>query len=347
MKKVNKIKILSSKLPPKTAIGVHSLGRKVFLCAMKNEEVRRSFVPEGQSRELWGISFRAPLFNAAGMFKDFSYYEQSYSLGAGAYLIGTITPQPRQGNIIDGIHLPFVAYPKSHAASNNLGLPNPGIEKVLHDIPGRREGFPIGISLASESLEDLVTCLKLCEKAGIDFVEINESCPNIKYAGELTKRLEYLGREFLSRRAKRMPIVVKFSNDLQMEQIPDVLDVLIVYRADGINLGNSSTNYDGLRNKIHTGELKLFDHYTKNFRGGVSGRLLKDNSLQISAVAAEYLKAIPLEREFHVIRTGGIESRQDIEESNKSGISANEWFTGYFEGYISGGNSVYRRILEE
>ncbi|HTZ41778.1 MAG TPA: hypothetical protein VMC07_01045 [Candidatus Omnitrophota bacterium] len=347
MRKIDKIKILSSKLPPKTAIGIHSLGRQVFLCSMKNEEVRKSFAPEGQSRNLWGINFRAPLFNAAGMFKDFSYYEQSYSYGAGAYLVGTITPRARPGNVINGIHMPFVVYPQSHAASNNLGLPNPGIEKVLQNIPKKKEGFPIGISLASESLEDLAACLRLCEKAEIDFVEINESCPNIKYAGELTKRLEYLGREFLSRRKRNIPIVVKFSNDLHAEQIPDVLDLLIVCGADGINLGNSSTDYDGLRNEIHMRELRLFDYYTKNFRGGISGRPLKDISLQISSVAAEYIKAIPLEREFNVIRTGGIESSQDIAESNRYGISLNEWFTGYFERYTSENGSAYKGVFRE
>ena len=49
-------------------------------------------------------------------------------LAAAAYLGGTGTWNARRGNEKDGIYLPFVPYPASHAASNWLGLPNDGDE---------------------------------------------------------------------------------------------------------------------------------------------------------------------------------------------------------------------------
>ncbi len=346
MNKLEKTKILTSKLPPRWAIGVYSLGRQIFMHSMK-AEIAKQYVPSPEhSLNLWDIDFRAPLFNAAGMFKDFSCYELAFNQGAGAYLVGTLTAAPREGNIIDGIYLPFTIYPKSHTASNSLGLPNNGAKEILNNIPEKRNGFPIGVSLASDSLEDLIGYLKLYEQKGIDFVEINESCPNVDYSSMSTKRLETISGKFLRKRKRNMPVIVKLSNDFSQESIQEIIDMFIVLGYDGVNFGNTSTDYARLRNMMHPSELKLFDYYVKNFAGGVSGRVLKESSLKLAALAAEYVNSLPLEREFHVIRTGGIETQADVEESKKEGILLNEWYTGYFEKFVKDKNSVYKNIFE-
>lgn len=349
MDKWTKVKYLASGLPPRAAIGVYSLGRQVFLSGIRNENPRRVYTPpEDLSRTLWGIKFRTPLFNAAGAFKDFNYYNLAFKQGAGAYLVGTITPNPRDGNEIDGILHPLAMYPRSHASSNSLGLPNQGIEKTLEDISGieRHEGFPIGISLASDSLGELVQSMQLCEEKGIDFIQLNESCPNVENAGNLTERLGYVDKNFLKKRKRHLPVEVKFSNDLNFTQIPDVVDLLLELNYDGINLGNTSTDYHGMRNKIHPRELALYDFYTKNFRGGLSGNPLKEVSLALASVAVEYVKACSPHQEFHVTRTGGIETREDISDSKNAGVSLNGWYTGHFRNLDEHGNDLYRNMFE-
>ena len=145
MNKWSKVKYLASELPPKAAIGVYSLGRQVFLSGMRNENPKNAYSPpKNLSRILWEIEFRAPLFNAAGMFKDFDCYNLAFRQGAGAYLVGTITPDPKEGNTIHKISLPSAMYPRSHAASNSLGLPNPGINFALKKTE-RREYCPFAI----------------------------------------------------------------------------------------------------------------------------------------------------------------------------------------------------------
>jgi hypothetical protein len=57
------------------------------------------------------------------------------------------------------------------------------------------------------------------------------------------------------------------------------------------------------------------------------------------------LKVEPTTQEFHVIRTGGIESKQDLEDSERAGISLNQWFTGYFENFARYGHNVYKQML--
>ena len=60
---------------------------------------------------------------------------------------------------------------------------------------------------------------------------------------------------------------------------------------------------------------------------------------------AEYLKSGSPSQEFHVIRTGGIETLQDIQDSERAGISLNQWFTGYFENFASHGHKVYEELF--
>lgn len=349
MEKWNKIKFFVSKLPAKQAVGVYSVGRQIFLKQLENENPKEEYIPQNLNRKLWGIDFRTPLFNSAGVFKDFSYYDLAFKQGAGAYLVGTLTPDSRLGNVIEGIHLPFAIYPKSHSSSNSLGLPNRGLNAALDDFCRieRHKGFPVGISLASDSLEELVRSLQLCENAGIDFAEMNESCPNVDSNEDLRRKLEYISKEFLRKRKTKMPVIVKFSNDLDFVEIPKVMRMLFEEKYDGINLGNTSTDYSRMRTKIHFRDLPLYDFYTKSFKGGISGRPLKRDSLELSRTAVEYLKANPKKKEFHVIRTGGIESTEDISESEKIGASLNQWFTGYFENFIIHGNSLYKNIFEK
>ena len=349
MSQWNKIKFFVSKLPPKQAIGVYTVGRQIFLKQLESENPRRAYIPPANlNRKLWGIDFRTPLFNSAGMFKDFNYYDLAFKQGAGAYLIGTLTPEPKEGNTINQIHLPFAIYPKSHSSSNSLGLPNKGLYQTLQDLSRieKIQGFPIGLSLASSSLEGLVQSLQLCEEMGIDFVEINESCPNVHNDGDQRKRLDYIGKKFLKRRKTRLPVIVKFSNDLNFIDIPEIVGLLFKLGYDGINFGNTSTDYPRIRTKIHFRDLSLYDFYTKNFKGGISGRPLKRDSLELSKIAVEYLKTNS-SREFHIIRTGGIEDANDIAESEKVGVSLNQWFTGYFENFITHGNDLYKEILEK
>ena len=346
--KWRKTKFLVSKLPPKLSIGVYSLGRQVFLSGMKRETPKEAYVPpQSLNRKLWGIDFRTPLFNAAGVFKDFSCYDLAFKQGAGAYLVGTITPTSNEGNQINSIHLPFAIYPNSHASSNSLGLPNKGIIKILKGISEieRHEGFPIGISLTSDSLEELVYSLQLCEGSRIDFVELNESCPNKKNAGNLKQRLEYVKKKFLEK--ADFPVIIKLSNDLDFAQIPDIMDSLFELGYDGINLGNSSTDYHAIRNKIHLKDLPLYDFFTKNFKGGVSGEPLKHISLELSSIAVQYVKAASPRQEFHVTRTGGIQTRGDISASEEAEISLNQMGVGYFESLIAHGNDLYKDIWEK
>lgn len=351
-----------SLLPSSWALSLYSQGRQDFLKKLQEEIPEPEEVytpPEDLSKKLWGIRFRAPLMNAAGMFKNGECYELAAKQGAGAYLAGTGTWNLRGGNAKDGITLPFVPYPASHAASNWLGLPNDGDEMNSERASNleRIADCPVGWSImgspdlqGEDKLLFLVLGMRRYNGAGVDFLEINESCPNTAHGkpqdDDLAKRLVYIKNHFLEQRTRHLPVIVKFSTDTDKEQLPALLDMLFQLGYDGINLGNTSTQYAQRRELIAPSEHVLYDFFTTTFGGGVSGQPLREASLELASRAVEYIRAGPPSQEFHVIRTGGIATAKDIQNSERAGISLNQWFTGYFEGFAKQGHAVYKQILE-
>jgi dihydroorotate dehydrogenase len=322
---------------------------------VKNSLGSPLFIPDTKwQRTLWGLKFSSPLMNSAGMFKNGDGYDIVASQGAGGYIGGTSTYNPRVGNTKHGIALPFVTLPISHTSINSLGLPNLGDELLSQKIITQNKTCPLGWSVMRSpdyeetlGLENLVKSLWLYhDNPQIDFIEINESCPNIAVNSEnIISRLEYIADNFVSKRRRHLPVVVKLSTDTGGEVLKQILDVLFTRRYDGVNLGNTSTNYADARKSIHNNELALFDYYTHNFAGGVGGIALKGKSYRLCEVAIKHRELVNPGYEFHIIRSGGIESLDDIKVSDSIGVSLNQWYTGYFSNYIQSGNNLYRKIF--
>ncbi|MFP4543232.1 MAG: hypothetical protein ACLFQU_03275 [Candidatus Kapaibacterium sp.] len=354
-----------SKLPPSVTAAVYSYGRKFFLNRLINDKPGINFTaPQEFNLKLWELNFGNCLFNAAGMFKSGKGYEIVYAQGAGAFLAGTTTAMPREGNIKKHILHPFMPLPRSGAALNWMGLPNAGhaeTARLLSKV-GHKKLCPIGASISADPIDNfdakmigVIEGLELYNKAAVCFIELNESCPNVPHGSSaknssgldenLVKRLSYISEKFLKKRQNNYPVTVKFSNDTNPEQIPALIDLLTDLEFDGINLGNTSVKYEIHKNDIDSKELKPYRYFIDNFGGGISGAPLKDISLELAAVAAHYLSTISAGREFHVIRTGGIDSPEDLQISRKAGISLNQWFTGYFENFARHGHRLYEVIL--
>lgn len=349
-----------TRLPPAIATRLFTAGRTRFAHLLEKEdptlrELRSAPVTA------WNLTFQLPLWNAAGMFKDGGGYSVMARQGAGAYVAGTTTSMPRKGNTRNGIQWPAVPYPHSGSASNWMGLPNPGHTVVatrLARMP-RVAGVPVGASVSTdpglpmeEAMNGLLSGLTAYSLAKADYLEINESCPNVPHAhtgaidDELIKRLEIISERFLHARHRPLPVVVKFSNDLDPTQLPALLQVLVQLRYDGIILGNTSTRYREHRQSIAGGDRKLYDMFTTTFGGGLSGAVVRHSSLTLTSLATEILRTMAPAHEFHVIRCGGIADASDLLTSMNNGVLLHQWYTGYYEAFSRHGHNVYQRLSE-
>ncbi len=349
--------ILVRFLPARATIAYYSWARQVALRLLTESKCPTAVVPpEFAAIVLWGIRFRAPLFNAAGMFKHGEGYELAYRQGAGAYLAGTTTSLPRMGNVRHGIALPFVPYPQSKAASNWLGLPNPGHRAVASRIARlpRYPGFPIGASVAldpgmetHEAIERLLEGMELYRQAGVDFLELNESCPNTgeDVAGleALLERLRFIASHFV--RPHGVPTLVKLSVDSDPHAVEHLARELSSLGYGGLVIGNTSTQYAKRRTMIVEGERRTFDYFTGTFGGGISGEPLREDVRRLIERATRAVEH--RSGEFHLIAVGGIASGDDLRQAFAAGARLAEWYTGYFERFARDGHLLYARVFAE
>jgi len=355
---------LFAALPPQLAAYLFSTGRRFFIDVFINTEPKKIHLPEVLKRKCWNIDFQSPLMNAAGMFKNGLGYSIAVNSGSGAFLAGTSTSRQRDGNCKLSILHPFAAFPKSAASLNWMGLPNEGniaMAKILSEIE-KQPGCPIGASIAASpdvqpdiALIELIEGLKLFDKAGVDFIEINESCPNVAHDYDIDRatgldkallcRLEAVSDGFLKKRKRNLPVILKLSNDTDESLVKNMLETAVALDFDGINFGNTSTRYGEVLQEIKPEERRLFDYFSSTFGGGISGKPLKASSANLCRKAAAAIEAIRPNKEFHLIRTGGISSAKDLLESDECGASLSQWFTGFFERFSIDGFSLYENLF--
>ncbi|MBK9182701.1 MAG: hypothetical protein IPM83_06180 [Ignavibacteria bacterium] len=349
-------------LPPASGVRVFSAGRTAFAKRFALDMPTRSFVPPADlGVTAWGLRFRMPIWNAAGMFKKGEGYEVVSRQGAGAYVAGTTTSRIRSGNVRNGVTWPAIPYAHSHAGSNWMGLPNEGHATVAKRLSGlqRVEGCPVGASVSAEpgleeslALPELLDGLAIYADADVDYIELNESCPNVPghhgaavLDDALLRRLDTIAVRFLAHRTRRLPVVVKLSTDTNIAQIPELVQVLVERGFDGIILGNTSTRYSDLRPLIDERDRELYDHFNSTYGGGLSGAPLRNDSLLACSAAVDAMNQLAPSHEFHVIRCGGIATADDILASRLVGVMLNQWYVGYFEAFGRVGHNVYGDVV--
>ncbi|MCL2056964.1 MAG: dihydroorotate dehydrogenase [Oscillospiraceae bacterium] len=130
--------------------------------------------------DICGVKLKNPVIAASGTFgfgEEFAEYMDVSKLG-GICSKG-LTLHPRAGN--PGVRM----WETSGGMLNSVGLQNPGvaafIEKEL--IAMRNCGTAVIANLGGGTLDEYIEGAKLLDKADIDILELNISCPNVKQGG--------------------------------------------------------------------------------------------------------------------------------------------------------------------
>ena len=218
-----------------------------------------------------GIEFRNPILTASGTFgygKEFDSLMPLSSLGG--LVTKGISPNPRFGNPAPRI------CETAAGMLNSIGLENVGVEGFATDkLPFLRTcGAKVLVNFFGTTFDDYVDCgERLGKLDGVDGLEMNVSCPNIKAGGiEFGRDPQILGD--LVRACRKV-----ISKPLWVKLTPNTSDIVALARAcadagaDAVSVMNTIT---AMAIDVRTRRPKLATTF-----GGLSGPAIKPIALRM------------------------------------------------------------------
>ncbi len=323
-----------------------SIARRAGKSAMLNSFVRSLYDYQSPllQQTFWGLPFRNPVGLAAGFDKNGYLPGAMQAIGMGFTEVGSITAQARDGNPKPRAF----RLPADRALINRMGLNNDGARTIVNRLKDTDPGIPVGINVAKTHDPDIMgdaaikdyefSYREACKIA--DYITVNISCPNtaegktFEEAGILDKLLSAL----LDRnKSPSVPTLVKFSSDLEKDNLHSLLEICEQHGVDGYVACNTSS----LRSGLNTDPAVL----ESIGNGGLSGAPLAPKSVRIVQCIRELIgDGKP------VIGVGGIDSFNTALAMLKAGANLLQVYTGLvYEGpaLVKNINKGLARYLED
>jgi dihydroorotate dehydrogenase (NAD+) catalytic subunit len=255
--------------------------------------------------ESGGLSLKNPILTASGTFGYGREFEELTELGAlGGLVTKGISPKPRFGNATPRI------CETASGMLNSIGLENVGVEGFRTEkLPYlKRSGTRVLVNFFGVTFDEYVACGEaLSAMDGVDALEMNVSCPNIKAGGiEFGTDARVL---FDLVRACR-PVIRK---PLWVKLTPNTSDIVTLAKAcadagaDGLSIINTIT---GMAIDVHTRRPRIATVF-----GGLSGPAIKPIALRM--VHQVFRAGVPLP----ISGIGGIQDATDVIEFLLAGAS--------------------------
>jgi dihydroorotate dehydrogenase len=268
-----------------------------------------------------GLDFVNPLGMAAGYDKNAEVPEALLRLGFGFTEIGTVTPQPQQGNPKPRIF----RLVEGEAVINRLGFNNEGHAAAYARLAAIRKGGLIGVNIgankdSADRIADYVAGIRrFYDVAG--YFTANVSSPNTPGLRDLQAResLAALLTSVLAARDaeaakanRKIPVFLKIAPDLTEEGMDDIAAEALVHGLDGLIVSNTTLARDGLKDPRQAGEA-----------GGLSGKPLFDPSTIVLARMRKRVGA-----SMAIIGVGGVSSAETALEKIRAGADLVQLYSG-------------------
>ncbi len=253
---------------------------------------------------LAGVSFKNPVVVASGTFGFGREYSQFYPLEElGGICVKGLTAQRREGN-----PPPRIAETPM-GILNSVGLQNPGVDGfIAHELPElKKHDLRIIANISGNTPEEYGEMCRKLSQAGVDMIEVNVSCPNVKAGGLQYGTVPSMTAE-VTRVAKAnstVPVIIKLS--------PNVTDITQIARAcedagaDGLSLINTIR---GMRIDVKTRRPVLHMN-----TGGLSGPAVLPVAVRMVWEVSQAVR-IP------ILGLGGISSGEDAAQMMLAGATA-------------------------
>ena len=259
------------------------------------------------------LALANPVMTASGTFGYAAEFANLVRLNRlGGVVVKGISLEPRAGNP------PPRIFETAAGMLNAIGLENVGVKRFISDkMPYLRTcGCRIVVNILGDSIDDYAALAgQLSAVAGIDALEVNISCPNVKKGGVAFGTAPEMAAA-VTRAVKQetdLPVIVKLS--------PNVTDIVVMARAvaesgaDALSLINTLI---GMGIDARTRRPRL-----ANVIGGLSGPAIKPVALRMVWQVASAV-SIP------IIGIGGIGTAEDAIEFLLAGATAVQVGTANF-----------------
>ncbi len=126
------------------------------------------------------LKLKNPVMAASGTFGFGREYGEYIDLNQlGAIVVKGLTVKPKEGNP------PPRVYETPCGMLNSVGLQNPGVDAFIEkELPFLRDyDVAVIVNIAGETIEEFAYMAKKLDIDGVDGIEINVSCPNVKKGG--------------------------------------------------------------------------------------------------------------------------------------------------------------------
>jgi len=264
------------------------------------------------------IAMRNPVMTASGTSGYGQELAEFFELKAlGAFVTKAITRAERLGN-----ETPRLVETRAGMV-NAIGLANVGLEVFLKDkLPWLREqGVPVIVNVAGSTIDEYVAVASALDGAeGVDGLELNISCPNVKAGGLEFGRSDKAIRDVVGavrQAVKRATLIVKLT--------PNVTDITAMARA-AIEAGAEAltliNTLSGLVINARTRRPVL-----ANVFGGLSGPAIKPVALKM---VYDVYRTVAREAGVPIIGVGGIQTGADAVEFLLAGATAVQVGTATF-----------------
>jgi dihydroorotate dehydrogenase (NAD+) catalytic subunit len=263
--------------------------------------------------DIGSLKLKNPVMTASGTFGYGKEYAEFVDLNMlGAVVVKGISLEPMQGNPSPRI------CETACGMLNAIGLQNVGLKIFLKDKLPYLKTFDtkIVVNILGKNIQEYVRLSKYLDDAGVDAIELNVSCPNVKKGGIAFGTDKKILAKLITKVKQSVgsaTVIVKLSPNVS--NIPDFAKTAEDSGSDAISLINT---IPGMAIDIESRRPKL-----ANITGGLSGPAIKPIALRMVWEASGAVR-IP------VIGIGGIINADDAIEFMLAGASAIQVGTGNF-----------------
>ncbi|MFA4917927.1 MAG: dihydroorotate dehydrogenase [Thermodesulfovibrionales bacterium] len=263
--------------------------------------------------DIGSLKLKNPVMTASGTFGYGEEYAEFVDLNMlGAVVVKGISLEPMQGNPSPRI------CETACGMLNAIGLQNVGLKSFLKDKLPYLKNFDtkIVVNILGKNIQEYVRLSKSLDDAGVDAIELNVSCPNVKKGGIAFGTNKKILAKLITKvkqSVSNATVIAKLSPNVS--NIQDFAKTAEDSGSDAISLINT---IPGMAIDIETRRPKL-----ANITGGLSGPAIKPIALRMVWEASGAV-GIP------VIGVGGIINADDAIEFMLAGATAIQVGTGNF-----------------